>query len=130
MEENGDPGGTSMAPDWMQSSMEIEQTTVGIGNCQNLSDIGGNRVLSFKDKLMSGGNREAVIDEIFLNDAEDSSIPVIKIDLDSRKRIFQKWKWCVIGKVHGKTVGYKFIHEKVHALWNPSAQMGIDFFPF
>ncbi|KAI3895377.1 hypothetical protein MKX03_032590, partial [Papaver bracteatum] len=40
-------------------------------------------------------------------DAEDG-IPSVSLDVDTQKRIVQQWKHCLIGKVVGKTVGYKF----------------------
>ncbi|KAI3852730.1 hypothetical protein MKX03_002291, partial [Papaver bracteatum] len=70
---------------------------------------------------------------------EDSSakeeIPVVKIDNLTRRRIIQPWKNCLIGKVVGKTVGYKYISIKTRELWNPSGKLdildlGCDFYLF
>ncbi|KAI3844226.1 hypothetical protein MKX03_032297, partial [Papaver bracteatum] len=64
---------------------------------------------------MSFGEQGAINEEIFLNDITDSladceiepidrnddsnsNIPSISIDLDTRTKICQKWKWCIIGK--------------------------------
>ncbi|KAI3905565.1 hypothetical protein MKX01_036474 [Papaver californicum] len=107
---------------------------------------------TFKDKLLSLDNFCFNNEWIFLNDItkdlveceitsesdEDvptTKIPSIDIDFETRKKICQKWKWCIIGKVQGKTVGFKFLHEKVNQLWKLSAPFnmldpGRDFFLF
>ncbi|XP_026385175.1 uncharacterized protein LOC113280813 [Papaver somniferum] len=87
--------------------------------------------ISFKQKLMFFADQGILNEEIFLNDvtyimaeceidsivgSDDSNpnIPSISIDLDTRKKICQKWKWCIIGKVQGKNLGFKFMQEKSH----------------
>ncbi|KAI3835194.1 hypothetical protein MKW92_012399, partial [Papaver armeniacum] len=94
--------------------------------------------ISFKQKLMSFGDQGILNEEIFLNDITDSladceidsiagnddsnpNIPYISIDLDTRKKICQKWKWCIIGKVQGKNLGFKFMQEKVNQMWKLSS---------
>lgn len=48
---------------------------------------------------------------------EDSEeIPVILLDTKTKKRLFEAWKYCLIGKVMGKTIGFKFKSTKVHEL--------------
>ncbi|XP_026385373.1 uncharacterized protein LOC113280965 isoform X5 [Papaver somniferum] len=51
---------------------------------------------------------------------EDDGIPIISLDLENKKRIIQPWKYCLIGKVVGKTVGYKFLSFKANAMWKLS----------
>lgn len=72
------------------------------------------------------------MDETSEADADDG-IPSISLDVDTRKRIMQRWKHCLIGKVVGKTVGFKFMSFKVNELWKPSGKLqildlGFDFF--
>lgn len=62
-------------------------------------------------------------------------IPSVSLDVDTRKRIIQQWKHCLIEKVVGKTVGFKFMCLKVNELWKPTGKLqildlGFDFFLF
>ncbi|KAI3890017.1 hypothetical protein MKX03_025758, partial [Papaver bracteatum] len=62
-------------------------------------------------------------------------IPYIEIDLQTKKRIIQPWKYCLIGKVVGKTVGYKYMSAKTREMWKLVGKMqvldmGCDFFMF
>ncbi|XP_026417390.1 uncharacterized protein LOC113312871 [Papaver somniferum] len=52
----------------------------------------------------------------------DDDIPSIDLDLDTRRRLSQPWKQCLISNVLGKTVGFKFIQEKMNAPWKPINQ--------
>ncbi|XP_026449401.1 uncharacterized protein LOC113349619 isoform X2 [Papaver somniferum] len=55
-------------------------------------------------------------------DAVDG-IQSISLDIETQKCIVQPWKRCLIGKVVGKTVGFKFISYKVSELWKPTYQV-------
>ncbi|KAI3883878.1 hypothetical protein MKX03_017341 [Papaver bracteatum] len=62
-------------------------------------------------------------------------IPSVSLDIETQKRIIQPWKRCLIGKVVGKTVGFKFISYKVNELWKPTGKiqildLGNEFFLF
>ncbi|KAI3847593.1 hypothetical protein MKX03_024378, partial [Papaver bracteatum] len=66
---------------------------------------------------------------------EDPSIPSIEFDAETKKRIIQPWKQCLIGKVVGKTVGYKYISSKTKEMWRLVGKMqildmGSDYFMF
>ncbi|KAI3893641.1 hypothetical protein MKX03_006219, partial [Papaver bracteatum] len=66
---------------------------------------------------------------------EDPSIPSIEFDAETKKRIIQPWKQCLIGKVVGKTVGYKYISAKTKEMWRLVGKMqildmGSDYFMF
>lgn len=63
----------------------------------------------------------------------DDGVPSIKLDIDIQKRIIQPWKYCLIGKVVGKMVGYKYLSFKINELWKLSGKfiildLGCDFF--
>lgn len=67
-------------------------------------------------------------------DAVDG-IQSISLDIETQKCIVQPWKRCLIGKVVGKTVGFKFISYKVSELWKPTCKiqildLGNNFFLF
>ncbi|KAI3931890.1 hypothetical protein MKW98_012300 [Papaver atlanticum] len=90
-----------------------------------LNDIEEDLVQQGQEEGMPAGDATVPNDEI----------PVIEIDNQTRRRIIQPWKNCLIGKVVGKTVGYKYISSKTRELWNPSGKidildLGNDFFLF
>lgn len=65
----------------------------------------------------------------------ESNIPSISIDANLKQKLYARWKNCLIGKVVGKTVGFKFINDRSRELWKPSGLMqildlGHDFFLF
>ncbi|XP_026460040.1 uncharacterized protein LOC113360793 [Papaver somniferum] len=47
----------------------------------------------------------------------DDVVPSINLDLETRKCIILPWKHCLIGKVVGKTVGFKYLSFKINELW-------------
>lgn len=62
-------------------------------------------------------------------------IPFVEIYLDTKKRIIQPWKYCLIGKVLGKTIGYQYMSSKTREFWKLAGKMqildmGCDFFMF
>ncbi|KAI3982521.1 hypothetical protein MKX01_031260, partial [Papaver californicum] len=70
--------------------------------------------------------------------SEDDSlneIPSINLDIDTQKHIIDPWKHCLIGKVVGKTVGFKYLSFKINELWKLSGKiqifdLGNDYFLF
>ncbi|KAI3970709.1 hypothetical protein MKX01_024356 [Papaver californicum] len=56
-------------------------------------------------------------------DEESEDIPMVSIDNQTRRRIIQSWKNCLIRKVVGKTVGFKCISIKTRESWNPLVRL-------
>ncbi|XP_026415757.1 uncharacterized protein LOC113311123 isoform X2 [Papaver somniferum] len=138
--------------------VEIEHAVQGIGGDHiSSSEIlkGGSSngsLFSYKDVVnQKGRNWEECFKNWGINDIEEElmlqereegteideteKIPAIQIDAQTRRRIIQPWKNCLIGKVVGKTVGYKYIATKTHELWCSSGKveildLGNDYFLF
>ncbi|KAI3954788.1 hypothetical protein MKW98_002894 [Papaver atlanticum] len=69
------------------------------------------------------------------NGESSSIISTIKLSKSIKSRIRQPWKNCLIGKVMGKSVGFKFLQERIIHLWKPIDKvqildLGKDFFLF
>lgn len=63
--------------------------------------------------------------EIHAREENTSSIPTISISPETRKRISSPWAQCLIGKVMGRNVGYKFLKERKFSLWKPCGHLQI-----
>ncbi|KAI3871594.1 hypothetical protein MKX03_005777 [Papaver bracteatum] len=62
-------------------------------------------------------------------------ILILTLDSATKNRIRSPWRRCLIRKVMGKTVGFKFIQDRINLLWKPLGQiqildLGKDFFLF
>lgn len=67
--------------------------------------------------------------------SSSSPIPVISLDPATKDRIRNPWRKCLIGKVLGKSIGFKFLQERINVMWRPVGQIQIldlrkDFFLF
>lgn len=63
----------------------------------------------------------------------NDSIPTLDLNSATRRRLSDPWKYCLIGKVMNKTVGFRYIQEKTNSMWKPFKQikildLGKDFF--
>ncbi|KAI3925825.1 hypothetical protein MKX01_003384, partial [Papaver californicum] len=70
-----------------------------------------------EEELVNQLDDSQLVDKVGVE--EDNDIPAIEIDSQTRRRIIQPWKNCLIGKVVDKTVGFKYISSKPRELWNP-----------
>ncbi|KAI3948254.1 hypothetical protein MKX01_014853, partial [Papaver californicum] len=103
-------------------------------------DFGEKRPISYRDMVNQGEKNwsellkewglSEIEEELMKQDQEDviisrtdDAIPVVKIEAETRHRLIQPLKNCLIGKVVGKNVGYKYIVLKTCSLWNPSGKV-------
>ena len=64
---------------------------------------------------------------------EDKSFLMFMLPCELKQRIRALWVSSIIVKVFGQSVGYHYLHQKLHSLWNPMGGMecidlGHDFF--
>ena len=64
---------------------------------------------------------------------EDKSFLMFRLPYELKQRIRALWVSSIIVKVFGQSVGYHYLHQKLHNLWNPIGGMecidlGHDFF--
>lgn len=50
----------------------------------------------------------------------NTDIPHISIDEETRERIILPWRRCLIGKVMGKTIDFKYMQYMANKLWKPT----------
>jgi hypothetical protein len=102
--------------------------------------------LSYKDKLVGcfpGAFEQAFFGDDLMEDPdisdneedvpEDGNVLVYKISRELKQRIRAPWVTSLIVKVFGRSVGYHYLHQRIHSMWNPTGSLecidlGHDFF--
>ena len=101
--------------------------------------------LSFKDKLVgeilgaytqASNFTEFMEDNAELDDEVEplkQGLAVVKFTKEFKQHIRNCWLKALIVKIYGRTIGFNFLHSRIHSMWKPvgcldCVDLGHDFF--
>ena len=91
--------------------------------------------LSFKDKLVGeipGAYTRAFNFKKFMEDDAKSDdeveplrqgLAVVKFTKEFKQHIQNSWLKALIVKVYGRTIGFNFLHSRIHSMWKPVGRL-------
>ncbi|XP_019168342.1 PREDICTED: uncharacterized protein LOC109164046 [Ipomoea nil] len=62
-------------------------------------------------------------DDMQEDDGDDPYCPTIKVTEEEKIRLRKPWQRTLIIRVLGRTVGFMYLHKRLHAMWRPEGQM-------